>query len=154
MRRLSYVKIFQVQIHATSSKDSNEQQIVPSYIPSIEFPEIMSITAGPESFLLGLRSTTKTCPNCAIAKTLMKDLIEKDDFKNKRITDLEEEVRDLKVKTIECMKISFFLSFLLSFFLSCFLSFSFYLSFFWITVAESFILSVLIIDYSSTVRRS
>ena len=66
-------------------------------MPSIEYPEILSITAGPESFLLGLKSTTKTCPNCSIAKTLMKDLMKKDDVKDKRIADLEDQVKTLKV---------------------------------------------------------
>ena len=68
---------------------------------SIQYPDILSITAGPESFMVGIQNNNGTCTNCVIAKTVIKDMLEKDGYKCKRIDDLEKELGALRLQNTE-----------------------------------------------------
>ena len=54
--------------------------------------------------MVGVNSSSRPCTNCYIAKTLVKDLLDKDENKKKRLIDLENEINNLRSHTNEKVK--------------------------------------------------
>lgn len=79
----------------TNSTGQTSSEPVPQCIQSLEYPALLSLTAGPQTFRLSLKNTSDSCPSCMIAKTLAFDFKEKETFQQKRIASLEKEVKEL-----------------------------------------------------------
>ena len=76
----------------TSEVIDSNSNILPcfrqKYMNSIEFRHFLPIKTGPKSFLLSLQLTPAGCPNCLIAKDLIREFIEKEDLHTRKLYDL------------------------------------------------------------------
>ena len=62
---------------------------------AIEYPVYGKLKAGPEAFLLSLQETGNDCSSCLVAKTLVQDLVEKDDLQEEKLRHMRDIINDM-----------------------------------------------------------